>query len=399
MWRNSIFYGFPMHLFFSFSSILTAFLSLAGAAWVLDLTYLICLNLFSPFCWFFIYFFLFIDLKWEVLERTKQFVKKRWLFRKKKGLFLQEGFLCFTFLLFLFIYKLLFPEMEKDNLVNPLQVVAQLCCFLFFFKYEKKPERVKHLLLLSFSFSITSTLYFLGIDLKIISLVFVLFFLVISFFPFDFAFFFILVSYSFSLDQGLARWGFYLAFQQGAYFCLALFLEKESSSTSKKRGLSFLFLLFFQLLFGFYYFEKLFFIEYLKLATLVSGACIVFLSLERRTLWSFRIPFLIYFFISIFIAVKMGSSNKTTLFQIPDGVFIFIFIHVWSFVFFFVFRGILPRRMQPLVPLFFSGILFSLGYFPQLSWLEKWIEGMDLLLLTLGFVSFFEEKGNKIKKK
>lgn len=100
--------------------------------------------------------------------------------------------------------------MEKDNLVNPLQVVAQLCCFLFNFKYDKKPVRVRHLLLLSFSLSIISSIFFQGIDLKIILLVLFLFIILIYFCPLDLAFLFLFSGYLF--DQGLARWGFYLAF-------------------------------------------------------------------------------------------------------------------------------------------------------------------------------------------
>lgn len=45
-----------------------------------------------------------------------------------------------------------------------------------------------------------------------------------------------------------------------------------------------------------------------------------------------------------------------------------------------------------LLPLFFSAVFFALGYFPDLAWLEKWIEGMDLLLLFLGVFSFIEEQ-------
>lgn len=54
-----------------------------------------------------------------------------------------------------------------------------------------------------------------------------------------------------------------------------------------------------------------------------------------------------------------------------------------------LFQG--PRRKQPLVPLLFGGLFFLLGYFPELAWLEKWIEGIDLLLLFLGISSFIEE--------
>lgn len=377
------------------SAILAAFLALAGAAWSLDLPDVLCFNLFGAIYWLFIYISIYIEIRWGVYERTKEWIKKTWLFRKMKKAFtlerqaivfiLQNGFLITSFGIFILCYKLLFPEIEKGNLVNPLQVIAQLSCFLFNFKYPLKPVRVRHLLLLCFFLSLLSSLHLQGIDWEILSLVLFFFLILIYFFPLDYANLIIFCGYF--LDQELAKWGFFLAFQQVGHYALSLFLEKEqSSSTPKKRCLSFILLLIIQLIYGLLYYKDLYLMEPLKLAALLSGACIIFISLSRRTKWAFLIAFLLYFLISLFIGIKSAPSDKTTILGIPDGIFIFVFMHVWVFLGLFFFKDSLPRRKQPLVPLFFSGLFFFLGSFPELAWLEKWIEGIDLLLLILGFL-------------
>lgn len=78
--------------------------------------------------------------------------------------------------------------------------------------------------------------------------------------------------------------------------------------------------------------------------------------------------------------------------KLPYGEF-----HVeCSFSFFFIYglglASSFSRPEKALVPLFFGGLIFLLGYFPELEWLEKWIEGFDLLLLFLGINSFIEER-------
>jgi hypothetical protein len=97
-------------------------------------------------------------------------------------------------------------------------------------------------------------------------------------------------------------------------------------------------------------------------------------------------------FLNNFIGIKSAPSDKTTILGIPDGIFIFVFLHLWGFLGLFFFKDSLPRGKQPLVPLFFSGLFFFLGYFPELAWLEKWIEGIDLLLLFLGAFSLVEDE-------
>lgn len=66
------------------------------------------------------------------------------------------------------------------------------------------------------------------------------------------------------------------------------------------------------------------------------------------------------------------------------------FYFVSSITFFFLFLLKKNRRVerQPLVPLLFGALLFFLPYFPNLEWLEGWIEGLDFLLLLLGFLLF-----------
>jgi len=84
-----------------------------------------------------------------------------------------------------------------------------------------------------------------------------------------------------------------------------------------------------------------------------------------------------------------SPSDKTTIWGIPHGILIFVFLHLWLFFGVFCFKESLPRRKQALVPLFFSGLFLLLGYFPELSWLEKWMEGIDLILLIFGLFVFF----------
>lgn len=90
------------------------------------------------------------------------------------------------FSIFVCSYITLFPDMQSQkSLINPLQVLAQLTCFLLNFKYkDKERERTKHLVLVCFLLCILSSLYLRGIDLQFILVVLIpLFFFFISVFP------------------------------------------------------------------------------------------------------------------------------------------------------------------------------------------------------------------------
>ena len=76
----------------------------------------------------------------------------------------------------------MFPKIENGNLVNPLQVIAQVSSFLFNFRYPLKPAKVRHLLLLSFFLSLLSSLHLQGIDGGLLSFVMLFFLFVIFFF-------------------------------------------------------------------------------------------------------------------------------------------------------------------------------------------------------------------------
>lgn len=388
------------------AAILAAFLALAGAAWSLALPDLLCFFLFTCVYWFLVYLYIYILIFGGVYEKTKERVRETWLFQKMKRaftlevegqaimFFLQMGFLIASFGLFVWSYKRMFPEIEKGNLVNPLQVLAQVSCLLFHFRY---PARVRHLLLLCFFLSLLSSLHLKGIDGGVLSFVLLLFLIVIFFLPLDYAH--LIVFFGYFLDQGLAKWGFYLAFQQVGYHALSFFLERgQSSATPNKRILSFLFLVLIQTFYGLVNFGDFYFAEPLKLAALLSGACIIFISLAKRATWAFLLAFLFYFILSLFIGVMSSPGDKATIWGIPHGIFIFVFLHIWAFFGLLFFNDSLPRRKQPLVPLFFGGVFFLLGYFPELAWLEKWIEGIDLLLLALGVFSFIEGGESSLEK-
>lgn len=88
------------------SAILAAFLALAGAASSLDLPDVLCFNLFGAIYWVFIYISIYIEIWWGVYERTKELIKKTWLFQKMKKAFTLERQTFVFFLQKRFCYKL-----------------------------------------------------------------------------------------------------------------------------------------------------------------------------------------------------------------------------------------------------------------------------------------------------
>lgn len=76
--------------------------------------------------------------------------------------FFQMGFLLFSFASYTFFYSLMFREMEKGELPNPPQVIAQLCSLFFLFKYPQGRVRERHMLLLSLFLSFLSSFFFRG---------------------------------------------------------------------------------------------------------------------------------------------------------------------------------------------------------------------------------------------
>lgn len=152
-------------------------------------------------------------------------------------------------------------------------------------------------------------------------------------FPLDYAIAFVLLYYS--LEQGLAKWAFFLAFQQVAYYALSFLLDKEQLPP-KKGILSLAYLQIYQLFIGLLLYESFY--------------------LEEPT--------------------KLG------------GILIFCFAHLVLFMGFILFQQSLP---QPLIPFFFSALFYFLPYCP--GWLERWIEGIDLLLFLLCLFLFIREEG------
>ena len=135
-------------------------------------------------------------------------------------------------------------------------------------------------------------------------------------------------------------------------------------------------------------------VDPLKLTALLSGASILFLSLRKRTKLASGISFAFYLFLSLFIGFISSPLGKPSIFGIPAGIGMFILLHLWALLFIVCFDKALPKRRQPFfLPLFFGGVLFLLSHFPSLAWLEKWIDGLDLLLLILGVYSFIEDEG------
>ena len=190
-----------------------------------------------------------------------------------------------------------------------------------------------------------------------------------------------------SLDVGLAKWGFYLLFQQVAYYALSISLDKEQSIFFSGVIETKIFRLLIQLFIGRFFYKDFYLKEPAKLAVLLSGACIIFICMNKRSHLAFRLSFFIYFIMSIMIGLVSSPGIGTALdFQ---GFYIFVLGHIiflWGLQLF-----ILPHEKQALVPFLFYTLFYLLPYFPHMKWISKWIEGFDLLLFFLSLFSFIEE--------
>lgn len=124
-----------------------------------------------------------------------------------------------------------------------------------------------------------------------------------------------------------------------------------------------------------------------RLLALVSGACIIFLCF-RRLIFSFFLYLISSTSLGVIsIASAPGGDNISC--PIP---FLFLFCHIFLFFGLFILkRNILPAK-QPLVP---GALLYFLPYFPNLEWLEGWIEGLDLFILLQGLFLFICKEENE----
>lgn len=190
--------------------------------------------------------------------------------------------------------------------------------------------------------------------------------------------------------RDLAQWAFFLLCQLITYYLFCFFLEERP----QKSLCPFIILSVYFWFLGKGYYGEDFLREPARLTAMVSGACIIFLCFKRRGKLAFFFPFFIYFLsstgIGVFsIASAPGGENISC--PIP---FVFLACHLFIFWGLFLFQRNIRAERQPLVPLLFGALLFFLPYFPNLEWLEGWIEGLDLFLLLLGILLFVcgEEK-------
>lgn len=331
-----------------------------------------------------------MDIKCSVYARTIDFFHDLMVKEKDSiDFFHKISFLLSCFLFFLFSYDY-FIDFDDDNdkganLVNPLQVVAQLSCYLFYFKFKRSDVRERHLSLLCFTLSILCTIYLKGINFGL--LYFIISFLSIFIYILDLDYVPLVVLLFYSLDVGLAKWGFFLLFQLVAYSALSISLEKEQSIPPKRVIYTKILLLNILLLIGLLFYKDFYLKEPAKLAVLLSGACIIFICMNKRSNLAFLRSFFIYFIISLMIGL-VSSLGKETALDLY-GLSIFVFFHIiflWGLVLF-----ILPHEKQAIVPFFFWTLFYLLPYFPHIQWISKWIEGFDLLLFFLSLFCFIEE--------
>ena len=142
-------------------SILLSYLALAGAAMSMGFPLVFHFSIFSVMYYTFVYVLLYILTKNSLYERTIELIKKEEDFIY---FFIKVCYILASFCYFVYAYQYFaaLPEAEveesiKKDLVNPLQVVAQLSLFFFNFKYKRSDVRERQLTLLCFLLSVIST--------------------------------------------------------------------------------------------------------------------------------------------------------------------------------------------------------------------------------------------------
>lgn len=188
----------------------------------------------------------------------------------------------------------------------------------------------------------------------------------------------------YTLDDGLAKWGFFLLFQQLTFYALSISLDKEQTVPPRSLIKKAILLQLLQFIIGIQR-GDCYLKEPAKLVVLLSGASIVFICLKKRSLVTSLIAFLIYFIPSVCIGLTSVSSGTLEF----TGFSIFLIGHIIFLCGLLLF--ILPSERLGIVPFFFYTILYIQTYYPNLKWISKWIGGFDLLLLFLSLFSFMEE--------
>lgn len=247
--------------------------------------------------------------------------------------------------------------------------------------------RERHLTLLCFILSIICTIYLKGIHFGLLCYIISLFSLLTFVFFQDYVPLVVLLFYS--LDMGLAKWGFYLLFQQVAYYALSISLDKDQTVPPKKVIITQIFFLYIKFSMEKLIYKDFYFLEPSNLALLLSGASIFFICIKKRKKNAFLCSFFLYFVISLAIGVVSSLGTGTSLDYF--GLLIFIFFHI-TFLFglkLFIYS----KNKQALVPFFFYSLFYLLPCFPHMECFSRWIEGFDLLLFFLSFFSSIEDLG------
>ena len=194
----------------------------------------------------------------------------------------------------------------------------------------------------------------------------------------------------FGLDRELAEWGFLLASQLLGYSALSFCLGRRESPVALRGGILPLILLCL-MLYGLrlYAFQEISFLDPWQLAAIFSGSCVLFISLEKRTLTGYMLTFILYSVLALFVSVWLSSAAGKAGIPIEGMVFLLFLIGGICFICLIqkIFQ-LTPNTVQALIPILFSALFFFLEELPALEGLPllKWLKGLDLLLLLVGLL-------------
>ena len=376
-------------------------------------------NLFGALYWLFIYFFLYISIRWCIYERTTLFLNNTWLFQKMKAALTrvkEKPYMVFflNILTFLFSYAIIYLcylilAGDKETFVKILLIMGECSAIFFFVCSQNELSRFQAV----FSFFLSYMYTLMILDKLSEHRFFYLFFICLvlefifveytGFLPLNLIFFVILVSFLF-ISPEILLWGFALVLLLIFLYLLFFFFknfinkEEESSSTPNKS-------LFFALLF---LFVSLFLILdwrdpgfhfHLQILFLGAGALVIHFCFLSKTGWEQILTSLSYIMINLIIG-RFLTENTSVFFQ--NSI---LYLTVNLLIFFYLYGASIKKKEslksifdQGKVRIYLSKLVFLVVLLSNItvnstySWIKPWLATFASQIVGLNLFFFFIDK-------
>lgn len=165
-----------------------------------------------------------------------------------------------------------------------------------------------------FELNVLTTLYLKNYNENLLFGLFLISLLIIRYLPFYLSFSCIFLL--FLVDQGLTGWGFYWVFQLVGYLALSFLLERDKPIPREKFVIVFSLLQLFTLA-GWVRYDTIYFWNPVRLSLILSGSCLLFLSLKQRSKRAYTISLFLFLMLSVTIGFMISPTGEQTFYGIP----------------------------------------------------------------------------------